>query len=212
MIVAKQVLREWILEALQARGGSATLVEVCRHVWQYHEDDLWDSGDLFYTWQYDVRWAATELRRRGLLRAEDKSPRGVWELADGPALPREEIRVKEPIARSEVRSPPWSRDELILALDLYHRRGNLNARHREVIVLSDTLRRLPINPGRPANYRSPASVNRKLGNFAALDPGFPGAGLAAAGTLDRVVFDELFDAPDRLRAEVERILATVAKG
>ena len=76
--VPKQILREWVIEALNRHGGRATLVEVCRHIWLHHEDELWDSGDLFYTWQYDVRWAASDLRGRGILRQHDESPRGVW--------------------------------------------------------------------------------------------------------------------------------------
>lgn len=35
---------------------------------------------MFYTWQYDVRWAATTLRRTGKLRAAEVLPSGVWEL------------------------------------------------------------------------------------------------------------------------------------
>jgi len=77
--VPKEVLREWIVEALESREGSAPLIEVCRHIWRHH-DELWDSGDLFYTWQYDVRWAATDLRGRGILKGQKDSPRGIWEL------------------------------------------------------------------------------------------------------------------------------------
>jgi hypothetical protein len=78
----KEILRQWIEDALTSMGGSATIVEVCKHIWRNHEDDLWDSGDLFYTWQYDVRWAATDLRGRGIMREDSESPRGLWELAD----------------------------------------------------------------------------------------------------------------------------------
>ena len=42
MIVPKQILREWIQDALRAHGGAATLIQVCRHIWQHHEDDLGD--------------------------------------------------------------------------------------------------------------------------------------------------------------------------
>jgi hypothetical protein len=61
-------------------GGTAHLVDVCRHVWKNHEADLRASGDGFLTWQYDIRWAARELRAAGKIRAASKSPRGVWEL------------------------------------------------------------------------------------------------------------------------------------
>jgi hypothetical protein len=59
----------WVVEALRANDGSATVVQVCQHIWRHHEEELRASGDLFYTWQYDVRWAATKLRKTGELRA-----------------------------------------------------------------------------------------------------------------------------------------------
>ena len=77
----KEVLREWVVEALREMGGTGSIVEICRHIWRRHEDDLWDSGDLFYTWQYEVRWAATDLRGRGIMRGKDDSPKGIWELS-----------------------------------------------------------------------------------------------------------------------------------
>ena len=49
----RESLQGWLVDALKAHGGSATIVEVCQHVWTRHEDDLRMSGNLFYTWQYD---------------------------------------------------------------------------------------------------------------------------------------------------------------
>jgi len=42
------------------------------------------------------------------------------------------------------RNPPWERDELLLALDLYMREGMLDDTHTDVQELSDILNRLPI--------------------------------------------------------------------
>lgn len=70
----------WIQEALRDHGGRASLTDVCWHVWKHHEEDLRSSGDLLVTWQYDIRWAATQLRQAGRLRQAGESPRGVWEL------------------------------------------------------------------------------------------------------------------------------------
>lgn len=77
----KQDLPRLIKEALFASGGSATLVEVARHIWDHYENALKESGDLLYTWQYDMRWAANILRHSGDLVPAESSPRGVWELA-----------------------------------------------------------------------------------------------------------------------------------
>jgi hypothetical protein len=76
----KEQLQNWILEALNENKGSASLIEICKYVWDNYENELRDSGDLFYTWQYDIRWGATRLREKGKLAPASESPRGVWEL------------------------------------------------------------------------------------------------------------------------------------
>lgn len=77
----REDLSDWLVRALEANGGSATIVEVCKYVWENYEDELRKSGDLFYTWQYDIRWAATQLRKQGIMRAAIASPKGIWELS-----------------------------------------------------------------------------------------------------------------------------------
>ncbi|MDQ0425574.1 hypothetical protein [Cellulomonas iranensis] len=66
-MAARDVLRDWLVEALRALGGSATVIDVSREVWRAHQRDIEASGDLVYTWQYDLRWAATNLRKEGRL-------------------------------------------------------------------------------------------------------------------------------------------------
>jgi hypothetical protein len=39
------------------------------------------SGDFFFTWQYDIRWAAQTLRDKGALKPDIEAPRGIWQLA-----------------------------------------------------------------------------------------------------------------------------------
>ena len=82
MTVTKDALGAWIVEALEHFGGSAALIDISTHIWAHHETDLKRSGELFYTWQYDIRWSANQLRRSGVMRAVTQSPRGVWELND----------------------------------------------------------------------------------------------------------------------------------
>jgi hypothetical protein len=77
----KHDLKPWVLEALDELAGSGSVVAVSRVVWRRHEPDLRTSGDLFYTWQYDIRWAAKVLRDEGSLRSVAGSKRGPWELA-----------------------------------------------------------------------------------------------------------------------------------
>ena len=72
------------------------------------------------------------------------------------------------------RNPKWSRDELILALELYFRVNPLHTseKNTEIIKLSDTLNELPIHPQSKhgEKFRNPAGVYMKLCNFLRFDP------------------------------------------
>ncbi|TCP44374.1 hypothetical protein [Rhodovulum marinum] len=59
----KSDLQEWVFEAVHDLGGEATVAEVAKYVWNKYEPELKRSGDLFFTWQYDMRWAADRLRK-----------------------------------------------------------------------------------------------------------------------------------------------------
>ena len=107
------------------------------------------------------------------------------------------------------RNPPWERDELLLALDLYVRAGLVDDTDRRVIELSELLNRLPLHPLHPdpSRFRNPNGVHLKLANFAALDPAYPGTGMQHGGQLDRKVWDELHHDHGRLAALAEAIRA-----
>ena len=76
----KDDLLDWLLKALKAHGGNASILVICNYVWKNYEGELRKSGDLFYTWQYDIRSAADKLRREKTMRAANLSPKGLWEL------------------------------------------------------------------------------------------------------------------------------------
>jgi len=80
-MASKEDLPDWVADALKDHGGNARLIDVAKHIWKHHESELRASGDLFYKWQYDMRWAANQLRRTGVMKPADVSPTGVWELA-----------------------------------------------------------------------------------------------------------------------------------
>lgn len=63
----KKDLKIWVQKALEANNGKAKLVTVCKFIWANYKSELENSGDLFYTWQYDVRWAALQLRKEGIM-------------------------------------------------------------------------------------------------------------------------------------------------
>jgi len=79
-MATKADLIDWIQEGLIALGGKSEIVPLCQEIWSKHGTEIQRSGELFYTWQYDMRWAATTLRRQGKIVDADNSPRGVWEL------------------------------------------------------------------------------------------------------------------------------------
>ena len=75
-------LQDWVLEALRASGGTGNPLSVAKYIWQHHREELEASGDLFYTWQYDMRWAAQRLRDTGVLAPADN--RNVpWQIVSG---------------------------------------------------------------------------------------------------------------------------------
>ena len=76
----KHDLVQWLFEALKAHNGSSRIVPLFKHIWENHENELRKAGDLFYTWQYDARWAATKLRNEGKMKSATISPKGIWEL------------------------------------------------------------------------------------------------------------------------------------
>ena len=67
MTTTSDRLKGWVLDALRARGGSARVPEIAQHIWENHEAELRSSGDLFYTWQYAMRWAGQVLQKEGRL-------------------------------------------------------------------------------------------------------------------------------------------------
>ena len=82
-MVTKKALVDWTVEILRDNGGSAHHIDIAKQIWLRHEDDLRRSGVLFYTWQYDLRWAGKILRDRGVIEPVTGAGRGdgVWRLA-----------------------------------------------------------------------------------------------------------------------------------
>ena len=76
----KTELPDLLLQCLTTLGGEADIVTLCKYFWEHYEAELQKSGDLLYTWQYDIRWAATELRKSGVMLDAKESPKGIWQL------------------------------------------------------------------------------------------------------------------------------------
>jgi hypothetical protein len=82
-MASREDLIAWVFDAVKGHDGEATLVQVAQHIWEHHHEELAQSGNLFYTWQYEMRWAAQRLRNDGRLRASAECPRGTWMMPDG---------------------------------------------------------------------------------------------------------------------------------
>jgi len=80
--MGKEYLIDWLVDALKCLDGRGSITEICKYVWDNHEGELRNMGDAFYTWQYDIRWAATELRNNGIIKSASLSPKGIWELTN----------------------------------------------------------------------------------------------------------------------------------
>jgi 5-methylcytosine-specific restriction protein A len=110
-----------------------------------------------------------------------------------------------------MRNPRWTRDELILALDLYCilNRQYIDSRNPRIVELSNILNKLQVHrrESRQQNFRNPSGVSMKLSNFLSLDPAYGGKGLSAGSKLDEEVWNEFFiDAsPGALPEQVARL-------
>jgi putative restriction endonuclease len=94
----------------------------------------------------------------------------------------------------------WTRDELILAVNLYCKLpfGRLHGRNPEIIHLANLI------------GRTPNSVSYKLVNFASLDPSLKARGIKGASNasnLDKDIWAEFFNNWDVLPYESEKLLA-----
>jgi predicted HNH restriction endonuclease len=102
------------------------------------------------------------------------------------------------------RNPPWSRDELILALDLYVRfKGNPPGKSSpEIMGLSSLLNRIAGGSGGEAeDFRNPNGVYMKLMNFRRFDLVYQAqgkTGLTRGNKLEETVWNDFASDPPRL--------------
>lgn len=112
------------------------------------------------------------------------------------------------------RNPDWTRDELILALDVYFDLPSPDQHHSTVIALSALLNRLWVATefAGAATLRNPSGVSMKLSNFQRFDPAFQNTGrkgLANGARGDEEVWQEFADDRTRLRATAAAIRAAL---
>lgn len=108
-----------------------------------------------------------------------------------------------------MKNPPWTRDELILALNLYFESKfwEPSSDRTGVNDLSELLQLLPTYPIniQTEHFRNPDGVYMKLSNFLSIDPNYKGVGLSRYGKLDKVIWDEFSCDLPRLKRVAEAI-------
>lgn len=101
-----------------------------------------------------------------------------------------------------MRNPPWAKDELILALDLYFRVdvSKLSSKDPRITELSDLLNKLNVHDSslHQEKFRNPNGVYMKLMNFLRLDPSYTGKGLDQGSKMDVLVWEEYYQKKDEL--------------
>jgi 5-methylcytosine-specific restriction protein A len=107
------------------------------------------------------------------------------------------------------RNPPWSRDEIILALELYMQcRPNFpGPNDGRIIALSAFLNQLAqtLRGSSGNKFRNPNGVAMKLQNLRRFDPTEEGKGLPGGGKLEEVIWATFSDSPQHLFAAAAAI-------
>ena len=113
--------------------------------------------------------------------------------------------------QSLAKNPTWSRDELILALDLYaHFKGNPPGKaSKEVVELSQLLNDMALQiANRASDFRNANGVYMKAMNFRRFDPVYIAQGkkgLQRGGRLEQEVWDYFADNPSDLTKTAKTI-------
>lgn len=112
--------------------------------------------------------------------------------------------------------PDWTRDELILALDLYFREPSARGSkaHPAVKELSVTLNRLASHLGTRVDpdFRNPNGVGMKLANYLRFDPMYTGKGLTRGSRLEEEVWRIYGSDHDKLSAVALAIRENIVNG
>ena len=119
-----------------------------------------------------------------------------------------------PVKQPKEKNPAWSRDELILALNLYmqHRASPPKKGSVEVAELSRLLRKMGNRLTKGETFRNTNGVYMKLMNFRSIDPNYTSqnkVGLQGLGKDDQNVWNLYFDDLQALKMAADAITAAV---
>lgn len=78
-----------LYQIIEELGGRAKMMDIFKSFWAKYKNVLNENDDIFYTWNYDIRWAATQLRKEKRMKpaktientyGAPESPKGIWEI------------------------------------------------------------------------------------------------------------------------------------
>jgi len=108
-----------------------------------------------------------------------------------------------------MKNPNWSREELILALELYFEipHNKISENNKRIKELSQYLISLPVHSKelRTSTFRNSAGVAGKLGNFLPYDKTYVGTGRSRGSKLDPLIFNEFVDNRVALKKEARAL-------
>ena len=116
------------------------------------------------------------------------------------------IVIERSTSSSEKRPPNWTREELILSLDLYFKLfpNHFEETDPQIIELSLLLNKMAdsYNLQKTEKFRNPVGVKSKLNNFLFLDTG---KGRSNVSNNDKLIWKEFSNNPEKLRQEAKII-------
>jgi 5-methylcytosine-specific restriction protein A len=117
--------------------------------------------------------------------------------------------------RLKLTNPNWTREELILALELYYQldQGQMHKGNPKLISVSNEIRgfNIHLDIPDPNKFRNPSSIARRLGNFKTMDEGYDGVGLTNSSKLAKEVFSEFKNRRNSLILEATSIRKNLLK-
>ena len=201
-------------------------------------DMAWNQQERTWAFPVEAMQVATQLRRwsdaefERVLRELERLP-GQAHLSWKKELAENEAKVRawafglqagdvidlEHAGERDKRNPPWSRDELILALDLYlrFRQSPPGKNSAEVAALSGFLGEIRRVQWRTEDdtFRNANGIYMKMMNFRRFDPEYTDGGrvgLVRGNKEEEVVWNDFHDDPEALATAVAAIRAKVMAG
>ena len=169
MALLSNITRDAVVEALEVFDS------------EFRPDEAWQGWQEKQSYKYAIQFQGKQYPVKTIVSLATGVPVSDFSGGKGSGQANEAVeQLGFEVVQLHGRNPPWSRDELILALDLYlrYRDSPPDKKSSEVEELSDTLNQLAQKTGLAGDqhFRNANGVYMKLMNFRALDPAYTSEG------------------------------------